>query len=416
MKKRALDARWGTLMGCLVAVACAGTKLNDVGDIYGDAGKGGGDNGSGGKSLGKAGSGSGGRVGQPVIDEPGGVGGAGEEPGFACETCQLVAETPGIRALWAASDRLYWTEYGTFDALDNHQDDGRLLSLPFEGGEPSIVASGLEGPTWLAISEQYAYFWLEHASAAGGALQLARVPLEGGEPQLLQGFPDGLGGYAPGQDWARRHLVAKGGYVYWFKPTPPEIGFAGDDGTIYRLAEDSAGPPEAFLEVAGFRRLLADATRVYVQVIEGISAAPHEGGTSTPIFTSNGAIEYDDLTIVGDAFYGVEWNDKQYLVKLPLAGGSFERLASISLQWRARLVTDGSSFVGNVRLPFSSAAFFAALVAGDVTDPSSARTLAVGPPWRDDRFTYETWQAWDATATTVYLGHEDRLYSVAREP
>jgi hypothetical protein len=424
MKATFWDAGWTALLGCLVVVSCAGKSLNHVGEVN-DAGAAGDDTGAGGKLVGPGGEGHGGRAGS-VGEQPGGnghvggepgAGGAPEQPPFVCEACEVVAETPAIRALWAASDRLYWTEYGSFDVLDNYEDDGRLMSLAFEGGEPSVVASRLGGPTWLAISEQYAYVWLEHANAGTGALQLARVPLEGGEPELLQGFPDGLGGFGPGQDWGRRHLVAKGGYAYWFKPTRPEMGPTGDDGTIYRLAEDSAEPPEAFQEVVGFRRLLADETNVYVHVLEGITAVPHEGGAATPLFTSpDGYTEYDDLTLAGDAFYGIEWNTKQYIVTLPLAGGSFERVAGMNRQWRARLVTDGSSFVGNVRLPFSDEVLSAVLVAGDLTEPDSATTLASGPPWSDEQFTHETFPAWDATATTVYLGYEDRLYSVPRAP
>ena len=138
----------GTLMlsaGLLVAVACAGRSLQDVGDIQGEGGEAnaGGNaaepDGSGGEDVGVSGSttthgGAGGTRPDGDPDPIGGFGGGSGSEGFVCEACDLVAETPDIRDLWVQGEQLYWIEYGGFDELENYLENGRLMTMPVAGG------------------------------------------------------------------------------------------------------------------------------------------------------------------------------------------------------------------------------------------------------------------------------------------
>lgn len=330
----------------------------------------------------------------------------------------------------AASDRVYWIEYGGFDALKNYQDDGRLMSLLFDGDEPTVVATGLQGPVQLGATEDYAYVILDRSSSPQGPLQLARIGFDDGAVELLQALPVGLDGYRSGGtidttiDWFRRYFASSLGYVFWLS-----------DGTVYRLAEVSPALPQSFLDLGEHPAdglllftMLADDSQVYLQDATGITSVPVTGGTPAPLWTSSDSERYSSsLSVVGDYFHAYEWgDDRNYFSRLPKVGGSFKRLGAATLQGQTvfhlaqghPIRTDGTSYVGAFRtLYFMDYGWSdCTLVEGMLADSESTHILAVSPRWRDEERRYrEDWRAWDATATTVYLGYENQLYRVARQ-
>jgi hypothetical protein len=206
-----------------------------------------------------------------VIDEPGGAGGAGEGEGLVCESCELMVETPEIRGIWAGANQLYWIEYGGFDELENYLDNGRLMSMPLEGGTSEAVVSDLQGPRQLAMTEDYAYVVVDRSSSVGGALQLVQIALDTGQETLLGGITPGV--YHYGRDWGRRFFAAGGGYAFWF-----------DDGTVFRLVEDGVGQAEPVLATEDVIRLLADASHLYVQSNSGIEKMAFDGDSLTTLW------------------------------------------------------------------------------------------------------------------------------------
>ena len=439
MKTSARNAAWVTLIGCVVAVSCAGKNLNDVGDVNDPTGSGGEDTSTGGKndplgsagednsstgntggkSGGKAGSNTGGKAGgnvggkaggavggeagHPEIDDgEGGVGGAAEDHGFVCETCELVAETPGLRSVWVEGDRLYWIEYGSFDELFNYLDNGRLMAVPLEGGEPEAVVSNLQGPRQLAMSEDYAYAVVDRSNSLSGTLQLVQITLDTGQVVELGAITPAHGYYHYGRDWGRRFFAAGGGYAFWF-----------DDGTIFRLAEGVPGDPEAVMMAEDVVRLLADASKLYVQDNAGIGTMVFDGTALTPLWVSENASGYDPLVVKSDYFYAAAGG---YISRLPLSGGAMKNISTLTGFWTGQLVIDGERLVGDPGVMLGNGRIYSALVEGTVTEADSARQLARAPQWSDEYSGYAPWRAWDATPTTVYLGYEDRLYRVARQP
>lgn len=416
MKATYRDAGWRALIGCLIVVGCAGKNLNHVGDVNDAAGAAGDDSGAGAQSSGPGGksSGTAGMAGQPVIDEPGGngpvidgpggAGGAGDEGVLVCETCELIAETPDIRGIWAGADQLYWIEYGSFDELENYLDNGRLMSAPLEGGTPEAVVSDLQGPRQLAMSEDYAYVLVDRSSSVSGVLQLVQIALDTGQAIPLSSITS-ENGYYYGSDWGRRFFAAAGGYAFWF-----------NDGKVFRFAEEGTGQPEPVLTLENASRLIVDATNLYVQHHAGIETMPVSGDSWTTLWLSDRGDAFSPLVVAGDYFYGIDL-DQPYVTRLPLTGGSMKNISPVAAFWATHLVIDGDRFVGDlgVWLDNSTGPIISGIAEGILTDADSPRYLATAPQWRDDYSTFATWRAWDATATTVYLGYKDELYRVARE-
>jgi hypothetical protein len=412
------DAGWRTLIGCLVVVGCAGKNLNHVGDVNDGAGAGGDDSSTGAQpsDTGGQSSGSGGMAGEtagnepggkgPVVDEPGGAGGTGEPEGLVCENCELIAQTPDLRAVWAGGEQLYWIEYGSFDELGNYMDDGRLMAMPFEGGEAAVIASGLQGPIQLGATQDYAYVIVERSSSLDGEVQLTRVSLDTGDTTLLQALPKGLdGGPLPGDnfrpvlDWFWRDFAVGAGYLFWR---------SGD--TIYRAVEGGATGPEPFLQLQQDANieLMADDGLLFVHDDNGVqSVSLTAGGTPTSVWASDTAFDYFGMTLVEEHIYAIQ---QGYIARMPKTGGAFTRIFQVPF-WGHRLHTDGSTFVGDFGIPEAPAD--SALTEGSFVDESS-RTLASAPQWQYLGEDHLEWRVWDATATSVYLGHEGQLYRVAR--
>lgn len=75
--------------------------------------------------------------------------------------CAIESGRHEIRALAVFGDRVYWAEYGTFDALANYQHDGAVRSRPVVGGVRASDLEGLERPIDLRVTATHIYLRLE---------------------------------------------------------------------------------------------------------------------------------------------------------------------------------------------------------------------------------------------------------------
>jgi len=404
------------LGAAFLAAACAGSKLHDVGDIDGGSTAAGGDVGDD-PVLSSAGK-------KAVVANPtAGAGGSGFVPlgdggvppdfpvggaapvfveGLECEDCQLVAEGTDIRDVATTKDRVYWVEYDTQDNLGNYEDNGRLLSILQDGGEPSVIASDLQGPIGLGIGDDYAYVVVDHSSEPNGETELLRVPLDGGEAEVIGALDSDLGSLTNGDfvyDWFQRNFVMNAGTAYW-------VTF----NTIMRLPEDGSGPLEMlFNQRAGIHTITGDESSLYFIDDEGLKAFPYAGGDPTllrPFSSPTFAPAYSQLTISGDYFYALD-NVEPYLVRMPKTGGAWKRVAKSAA---THLRFDGSNYFTDPPAVSHGQLVGASLLQSNLTDPSLATILAKSPPW-DGRHDFG---AWDVASAWVYFGWESRLYRAPR--
>jgi hypothetical protein len=387
-----LPSNLGFLCGslaALLAMACGGKHLHEVGDVPGDGGAAGATNPGGATGMGG------------TSQLPGGAGGGGGTAprALVCDTCEVLADTPGIRAIWA-SDRVYWIEYGSVDALGNHQDDGRLLSVSLDGKQRIEIATGLQAPIQLGITEGYAYVVLEQSSSPLGELQLAQVALDSGDVALIQAISrDVLNG-----GWFQRSFAIGAGYVFWY-----------DGGSVYRLAEAAGAAPEEFLEVPDLVAMVSDGSRLYLQDADGIRSIPWDRATPMQLWSDRSSQQFTGLQLSGEYLFATERKLHDYwVVRLPKTGGSFTRLEEAASPSLNRLVIHDSSYIGDyatgVDPSNSKSDVDTRLVQGVLEDPASRQVLA--SVHNSDEGTF--WRAWDATATTVYFAYDDQLYRLPR--
>lgn len=402
--KRSLLCSSATFVALVALGGCAGTELYDVGEI--DGGR---EDGAGGKP---SGAGASSAAGSDVGGDPP----LGEVPPLddylLCDDCEVVADAPGIRAVWVASESVYWTEFGTVDPLGAYQGDGRLMVLSLAGGAPRVIADRLGGPSWLALGERYAYVWLRHSSSREGEVQLARVALASGEVEPLWTYPETEAW--SGEDWARRFFAFAGGYAYWCVPHEGPLGL---DGTVHQLAESEVGIGRVLTPVKEFARLMADDTNLYIHSERALRAFPLAGGEARTLLSTD--TDFVLFGVAGGSVYGSAYDDRFYAFSVPADGGSSQRLANLSAA-PDRLMTDGERFVASVRSENEErpvdASHDGALVAGNLDDWKVNRIFATTAPWfdRDPKEIYATVRIWDLDDSAVYLGHGDRLYRVAR--
>lgn len=125
---------------------------------------------------GKAGTGTGGRTGTGGFS----TGGTTSQP--------TISEQRAITGISADEANVYWIGYGSRDALGNFNDDGTLRAWSLADGTMATLATELPGPVGLGITNSHAYILVDGALLIGSVahLQILRVPLSGGKPELIQ--------------------------------------------------------------------------------------------------------------------------------------------------------------------------------------------------------------------------------------
>lgn len=349
-----INGRWLGGVGLLV-VACAGTRLTEVGELNdGNGGSGaeagskdgkgaaggidgkgaaGGIDGGGGTPgddggvppIPHAGSGNFPQGGKTTIND--GIAGAGaddsgpvggnspysepdNEPDPVGSVVYEASST--IFAVAADATTLYWVEYGTTDELGNYNNDGRLVARDFDSSEVRVVANELPGAVGVALTSEHAYVSVDQYYDDGPRNALMRVALTGGTPEAVLVRTND-------QDYASSVVC--------------ETCFVNDDDTGYFLYEDkvyritpTASVAEVFTDIAG-DSLAAGDESLYVansSNANGVWTIPYATGIADRLTTQ----PRGNIVISGDDLYGVEnANVSVYLSRMPLSGGSWVRLA-----------------------------------------------------------------------------------------
>lgn len=145
--------------------------------------------------------GQGGDAGTPPDDAgSGGWAGASVEPpldagagGVANDACAdesgngcIIEYGDDIRALAVDGTSVYWVTHGTFDALGNYKNDGRLFKRDLSATTATQLATGLAGPVGIGLTTTHVYVYLDQAWDADGPYALARIPIAGGSAAVIQ--------------------------------------------------------------------------------------------------------------------------------------------------------------------------------------------------------------------------------------
>jgi len=253
-------------------------------------------------------SGSGGSGGAPGANMP-----SAGTPGFATgggpEALPAVYEESGVVALTASDSHVYWLEYGTRDALGNHQHDGALMSYSIGDGATTTVATGLAGPMGLELTESHAYVYIDGAPLIGAWIQpqLLRVPLAGGDAELVQA----------GTQPQHAGFTAAGGKAFWTAGA-----------TVYSMLSDSNAVPTAFLTVDA-KNLNSDATDLYYATPgNDLMRAPLTGAEPSAV-----GLSVENFALHDDGIFALESIDTSYtgglLSRAPKSGGAFQRVRAL---------------------------------------------------------------------------------------
>jgi hypothetical protein len=185
----------------------------------------------------------------------------------------------GVCGMAANDSNLYWVEYGTRDDGGTYLNDGALMAYSLDKGVISKVAGGLAGPTTVGLTDDFAYVFLDGALPLGALIhaQILRIPLSGGEPQVVQeGVP-------------LSYFTASADQAFW-----------SNNGVVYGVS-GAAGSPQLLLTRTSYE-MHADATHLYLD-------DPNSGMWRVPLGSTTvepfGAAQYL-FSLVGDAVYAVE--------------------------------------------------------------------------------------------------------------
>jgi hypothetical protein len=261
-----------------------------------------------------------------VVYGAGGAGGAGGlgTGGSSVGGHGNVVDRGRIVALAADDSRLYFVDYGTRDQLGNYQGDGALLAFAFEDSSTTTIASGLQGPTELGVTSSHAYFSVDGGGLVGtpAQAQLFRVPLEGGEPEVVPGvYPRDGSNYLSS-------FVSAGELAIWTGPTVI-AGSPTSEAVTYAMSADAEATPSVLLEPGGWS-MATDGTSVFYTDwadYTSISRVSVHGGLRESLVSP-----FLPFGVNGDSLYGLEDVDNatgNVLVRAPKSGGPWERVRAL---------------------------------------------------------------------------------------
>jgi hypothetical protein len=264
----------------LLAAACGGKQLRNVGELNGEAG---------------------------ASESPGSpqTPGAGGKPAAGPESEVFAVGTTDVVGITASATTLYWVERGSSDELGNYQHDGRLVARDFDSEDTRVVAEDLPGPTGLWITTEHALVHVDRVFNDGGLQKnaLLRIALTGGNYDVVSW----------GASRQRPLQFAHDGNIGYFPHW--------DDGYVYRLEPDEAEASVYLPQPAS--SLTIHQGSLYVGYFDGVWEVPLATGTPQQLSTE----ERHQIRTNGDFVYGIEYlNDGQYLSRMPLDGGPWVRL------------------------------------------------------------------------------------------
>jgi hypothetical protein len=303
---------WVLLGGVgLLAAACGGKGVNNVGELNSVAGYGGSAGSSQGSTAGKqgapdgntggsAGSSQGSTAGKQGAPD-GNTGGSAGQP----QTGEVFFEGPNdVRAIVANSTTLYWVEHGSEDSLGNFQNDGRLLARDFDSEDVRVLADDLPGAVDVAVTGRHAYIYVDqYIEGDGPRRALVRMTLAGADYALVRVL-----------EADNSCFVSVDGAAYFV------------DGTvsIFRVSDEDS-TPTLFLEQGAMAMAVDETTLFYLTFQGEIWQAPLTTGVATRLSTHSRG----NLQTSGAHLYGIDSEDplSVFLARMPKDGGSWERLA-----------------------------------------------------------------------------------------
>lgn len=300
---------WVLLGGVgLLAAACGGKGVSNVGELNSSAGAGGSIAGA--PDLGGAANGN--SAGSPQQHPQNG---------------EVFHEgLTDVRGIAANATTLYWVEYGSMDSLGNFQNDGRLLARDFDSEDVRVLADDLPGAVNVAVTATHAYVYVDQYFEAGGPRDaLVRMTLSGADYALVQldVTPQNAG-----DGVCLRCLVSVDGAAYFV-----------DDDSIFRVSDEDP-KPALFVERAALS-MTVDETTLYLAEGTGAWQVPFATGIATKLSPQR----HDSLQTFGAHLYGLEVDEESvFLARIPKgAAGGWERLAprhDARYTWHLQLVDD----------------------------------------------------------------------------
>ena len=334
--------------------------------------------------------GSGGSGGVPgVLDGPP-SGGPSKWPsyaGFGAVLPSITTEQVGVVSLTANESHAYWLEYGTRNALGSYQHDGRLWSYRFENGDTKLIASGLEGPMGVKLTTTHAYVYVDGGRLVGTSTrpQLFRVPLTGGNAELVQDGTQDLG------------LVAVGDTAYWSKGNQ-----------FYSQTSNADATPNPYFVADGYRSgLTSDGSDLYYATMaEGLKRTSIASAVETQL-----GLGADDFVLHDDGIYTINYfGDGGLLARAPKSGGDFEPIGALGAGSPSGLKAVGDRyFFGMIRRTIRGNAGHYMLVQYLL----SAGFAGADPPIRLIQRPYRQTvvdNLWVGTATDLYWSDGGAIY------
>ncbi|MBK8257559.1 MAG: hypothetical protein IPK82_33435 [Polyangiaceae bacterium] len=237
--------------------------------------------------------------------------------GGSAET--LVADAKLAIDLVLVGDFVFWSEYV---ALSSPNTPGRIVRMSLDATDMQTLVDGLGSPTAITSDGSHVY-WFEVSDG-----ELARVPINGGPPEVLDGtlYKFSVGDmkvddsflYFSAGPWAGpsagvAQYAKAGGEIGMFLDSLSEAGpIALDDTFVYaasvgdsiRRAPKLGGEQQAVVQDAGIGRALAvDANALYYFGSSGLHRLCKEG-SSAPLVLAAGAsgsrIAVDDAAVYFD--------------------------------------------------------------------------------------------------------------------
>jgi hypothetical protein len=155
-----------------------------------------------------------------------------------CGTCDRVcgvACTHGVCDVYpyyVATDtnNVYWTEFGA----------GNVKRMPLTGGEPTVIASGLDRPAGITVDSNFVYWTVSRANT------VMRAPLDGSSKPTV--VASAQANPIP--------IVAVGGALYWGNYSPAPAGTIG-------MIPAGGGPPAVFQDGDDPSSLATDDISIY---------------------------------------------------------------------------------------------------------------------------------------------------------
>jgi len=238
------------------------------------------------------------------------AGGAPSYGGDGSPTSLPSTSLSGVTAMTASESTVYWVEYGTRDDNGTYQHDGALLSYAPDSGTSSVIASGLEGPIGVEVTTSHAYVEVDGGRPLGTPirLQLFRVPLAGGNAELVQ------------DNAYHTSFAAEGGRAFW-------VQSALGPTTIYSMTSDSDAVATEFITSPGILGCLTiDGTDLYYQTYEQLMRT--STGSAAPVALGQSV---GDIVVHDDAVFALQSLSTVggMLARAPKSGGEFVRVRAL---------------------------------------------------------------------------------------